>query len=83
MLMASDQRRKRLNGAIMVGYGSLEQYRTKRKNFGLPVQGELHPDSYQEQHHVSNTTVNSAIHTSMTNDFSSLTFQIISPYINQ
>ncbi|KAI5427979.1 uncharacterized protein LOC127126740 isoform X2 [Lathyrus oleraceus] len=41
MLMASDQRRKRLNGASMVGYGSLEQCRTKRKNFGPPVQSDL------------------------------------------
>lgn len=99
MLMAYDQRRKRLNGASMVSYGSLEQYRTKRKNFGPPVQGNLTMKSwqrclpylemtftwetfswnwvphlvqvsfiqvvYQEQHLVSNTTVNSADHTSI------------------
>ncbi|KAK7290566.1 hypothetical protein RIF29_05077 [Crotalaria pallida] len=34
MPMAADQRRKRLNGASMVVYGSPEQHRTKRKNFG-------------------------------------------------
>ncbi|XP_058737644.1 uncharacterized protein LOC131609849 isoform X2 [Vicia villosa] len=41
MLMASEQRRKRLNGSSLVGYGSLEQCRTKRKNFGPPVQSDL------------------------------------------
>ncbi|XP_045794445.1 uncharacterized protein LOC123889242 isoform X3 [Trifolium pratense] len=41
MLMAADQRRKRLNGASMGSYGSQEQYRTKRKNFGPPVQSDL------------------------------------------
>lgn len=35
MPMAADQRRKRLNGASMVSYDSPEQYRTKKKNFGL------------------------------------------------
>lgn len=40
MPMASDQRRKRLNGASMVRYGSPEQHRTKRNNFG-PVQSDL------------------------------------------
>lgn len=38
--MAADQRRKRLNGASMVVYGSPEQHRTKRKNMGL-VQNDL------------------------------------------
>lgn len=39
--MASDQRRKRLNGESMVSYCSPEQYRTKkRKNSGI-VQSDL------------------------------------------
>ncbi|XP_058778967.1 uncharacterized protein LOC131652980 [Vicia villosa] len=33
--MAADQKRKRVNGASIVGYGSREQHRTKRKNPGL------------------------------------------------
>ncbi|CAK8532943.1 unnamed protein product [Lathyrus sativus] len=33
--MAADQKRKRVNGANIVGYGSREQHRTKRKNLGL------------------------------------------------
>ncbi|GAU21289.1 hypothetical protein TSUD_286990 [Trifolium subterraneum] len=37
--MAADQRRKRLNGASIVGYGSKEQHRTKRKNPGLVQNG--------------------------------------------
>lgn len=32
--MAADQRRKRINGASIVGYGSREHHRTKRKNSG-------------------------------------------------
>lgn len=38
--MAADQRRKRLNGASIVGYGSKEQHKTKRKNLGL-VQNDM------------------------------------------
>ncbi|XP_027359523.1 uncharacterized protein LOC113868150 isoform X2 [Abrus precatorius] len=38
--MAADQKRKRVNGANIVGYGSREQHRTKRKNLGL-VQNDL------------------------------------------
>ena len=38
--MAADHRRKRLNGASMVVFGSPEQHRTKRKNTGL-VRNEL------------------------------------------
>ncbi|TKY46251.1 Nuclear factor related to kappa-B-binding protein [Spatholobus suberectus] len=38
--MAADQRRKRVNGANIVGYGSREQHRIKRKNLGL-VQNDL------------------------------------------
>ncbi|MED6224859.1 hypothetical protein PIB30_088220 [Stylosanthes scabra] len=33
--MAADQRRKRLNGASIVSYGSREQQRAKRKNLGF------------------------------------------------
>lgn len=46
MLMAVDQRRKQLNGASLVSYGSPEQYRTKRKNFGPPVQSDLNMKSH-------------------------------------
>ncbi|KAH1206594.1 hypothetical protein GmHk_16G046998 [Glycine max] len=38
--MAADQRRKRVNGANIAGYGSREQHRIKRKNLGL-VQNDL------------------------------------------
>nr|XP_012567445.1 uncharacterized protein LOC101502546 isoform X2 [Cicer arietinum] len=38
--MAADQRRKRVNGASSIGYGSREQQRTKRKNLGL-VQNDM------------------------------------------
>lgn len=38
--MAADQRRKRVNGASIVGYGSKEQHKTKRKNLGL-VQNDM------------------------------------------
>ena len=34
VFMAADQRRKRVNGASIVGYNSREQHRPKRKNLG-------------------------------------------------
>ena len=43
--MAADQRRKRLNGASIVGYGSREQQRAKRKNLGL-VQNDFRMRSH-------------------------------------
>lgn len=43
--MAADQRRKRVNGANIVGYGSREQHRIKRKNLGL-VQNDLNMRSH-------------------------------------
>ncbi|RDX63395.1 hypothetical protein CR513_58180, partial [Mucuna pruriens] len=43
--MAADQRRKRVNGANIVGYGSREQHRNKRKNLGL-VQNDLNMRSH-------------------------------------
>lgn len=43
--MAADQRRKRVNGASIVGYGSREQHRPKRKNLGL-VQNDLRMRSH-------------------------------------
>ncbi|XP_020231542.1 uncharacterized protein LOC109812084 isoform X2 [Cajanus cajan] len=43
--MAADQRRKRVNGANVVGYGSREQHRIKRKNLGL-VQNDLNMRSH-------------------------------------
>ncbi|KAK7267259.1 hypothetical protein RIF29_19926 [Crotalaria pallida] len=43
--MAADQRRKRLNGASIVGYGNREQHRTKRKNLG-PLQNDLSMKSH-------------------------------------
>ncbi|BAU01744.1 hypothetical protein VIGAN_11104100 [Vigna angularis var. angularis] len=43
--MAADQRRKRVNGANIAGYGSREQQRIKRKNLGL-VQNDLNMRSH-------------------------------------
>ncbi|XP_057758903.1 uncharacterized protein LOC130979470 isoform X1 [Arachis stenosperma] len=43
--MAADQRRKRLNGASIVSYGSREQQRAKRKNLGL-MQHDLRMKSH-------------------------------------
>ncbi|KAI4348389.1 hypothetical protein L6164_009118 [Bauhinia variegata] len=43
--MAADQRRKRLNGASIVGYGSRDQHRAKRKNLGA-VQNDLNMKSH-------------------------------------
>ncbi|KAK7271071.1 hypothetical protein RJT34_26677 [Clitoria ternatea] len=43
--MAADQRRKRVNGANIVGYGSREQHRAKRKNLGL-VQNDINMRSH-------------------------------------
>ncbi|XP_054815219.1 uncharacterized protein LOC129315501 [Prosopis cineraria] len=43
--MAADQRRKRLSGASIVGFGSREQDRHKRRNFG-PVQNDLNMKSH-------------------------------------
>ncbi|KAJ1388804.1 Nuclear factor connected with kappa-B-binding protein [Sesbania bispinosa] len=43
--MAADQRRKRVNGASIVGYGSRDQHRTKRKNLGL-LQNDLNMRSH-------------------------------------
>ncbi|KAE9619776.1 putative nuclear factor related to kappa-B-binding protein [Lupinus albus] len=43
--MAADQRRKRLNGANIMGYGYREQHRTKRQNLG-PVQNDLSMKSH-------------------------------------
>lgn len=43
--MAADQRRKRLNGASIVGHGSREQHRHKRKNLGL-LQNDLNMKSH-------------------------------------
>jgi len=46
MPMAANHRRKQLNGASLVSYGSPDQYRTKRKNFGSPVQSDLNMKSH-------------------------------------
>lgn len=43
--MAADERRKRLNGASIVGHGSREQHRHKRKSLGL-VQNDLNMKSH-------------------------------------
>ncbi|CAL0299264.1 unnamed protein product [Lupinus luteus] len=43
--MAADQRRKRLNGASIMGNGYREQHRTKRQNLG-PVQNDLSMKSH-------------------------------------
>ncbi|KAI9084027.1 hypothetical protein K1719_034023 [Acacia pycnantha] len=43
--MAADQRRKRLSGASIVGYGSREQGRHKRRNLGM-VQNDLSMKSH-------------------------------------
>ncbi|KAF1860053.1 hypothetical protein Lal_00027904 [Lupinus albus] len=43
--MAADQRRKRLNGSSIIGYGDREQHRTKRKNLG-PAQNDLSMKSH-------------------------------------
>lgn len=43
--MAADQRRKRLSGASIVGYGSREQDRHRRRNLGLP-QNDLNMKSH-------------------------------------
>ncbi|KAJ7976304.1 Nuclear factor related to kappa-B-binding protein [Quillaja saponaria] len=43
--MAADQRRKRLNGASIVGYSSREQHRVKRKNVGH-IQNDLNINSH-------------------------------------
>ncbi|OIW06491.1 hypothetical protein TanjilG_05262 [Lupinus angustifolius] len=43
--MAADQKRKRLNGASIIGYGYREQNRTKRKNLG-PAHNDLSMKSH-------------------------------------